>query len=110
MLSLEGLLYNFRSKLWPLMFGRKQASSPSTGSATAKKDANAPHLTPLEKHLLDAGPVRDDGSDKFFGMANVRTPTPNTLVGPMTDMSIPWMFSTETHGKLISLICWGVRR
>ncbi|KAL8690218.1 MAG: hypothetical protein Q9224_004457 [Gallowayella concinna] len=47
------------------------AASPSTGSSTAKKDPNAPPLTPLEKHLLDAGPIRNDGSDKFFGMENV---------------------------------------
>lgn len=52
------------------MFGWKQASGPSAASAL-KKDPNAPPLTPLEKHLLDAGPVRSDGSDKFFGMENV---------------------------------------
>ncbi|KAL8938746.1 MAG: hypothetical protein Q9216_003733 [Gyalolechia sp. 2 TL-2023] len=46
------------------------ASSPSVGSSVSKKDPNAPPLTPLEKHLLDAGPVRSDGSDKFFGMEN----------------------------------------
>ncbi|KAL8783364.1 MAG: hypothetical protein Q9213_004683 [Squamulea squamosa] len=46
------------------------AASPSTGSSTTKKDSNAPSLTPLEKHLLDAGPIREDGSDKFFGMEN----------------------------------------
>jgi ubiquitin carboxyl-terminal hydrolase 9/13 len=28
-------------------------------------------MTPLEKMLLDSGPVRGDGSDKFFGMENV---------------------------------------
>ena len=31
-------------------------------------------LTPLEKMLLNAGPIRPDGSDKFFGMENVRDP------------------------------------
>ncbi|KAL8693825.1 MAG: hypothetical protein Q9218_001425 [Villophora microphyllina] len=70
MLSFEDL-YNLRLKLWTLIFGRKQASNPATGSSTTKKDPHAPPLTPLEKHLLDAGPVREDGSDKFFGMANV---------------------------------------
>ncbi|KAL8705342.1 MAG: hypothetical protein Q9201_001541 [Fulgogasparrea decipioides] len=69
MFSLEGL-YNFGFNAWSLICGTKQASSPSTGSSTTKKDPHAPPLTPLEKHLLDAGPVRDDGSDKFFGMAN----------------------------------------
>jgi hypothetical protein len=29
-------------------------------------------MTPLEKMLHDSGPVRNDGSDKFFGMENVR--------------------------------------
>ncbi|KAL8842537.1 MAG: hypothetical protein Q9170_000491 [Blastenia crenularia] len=46
------------------------ASSPSGGSSISKKDPNTPPLTPLEKHLLDAGPIRNDGSDKFFGMEN----------------------------------------
>ncbi|KAI4282781.1 MAG: hypothetical protein L6R38_002669 [Xanthoria sp. 2 TBL-2021] len=54
------------------------AASPSTGSTTPKKDPNAPPLTPLEKHLLDAGPIRDDGSDKFFGMENVSIQTAQT--------------------------------
>ncbi|KAK5158135.1 hypothetical protein LTR04_005277 [Oleoguttula sp. CCFEE 6159] len=56
-------------------FGRLKSntnpSSPSTGNAPAKKDANAPQPTPLEKHLADAtGSVRPDGSDKFFGFEN----------------------------------------
>ena len=41
------------------------------GITAAKKDPNAPQPTPLEKLLTDAGPVRIDGSDKFFGMENV---------------------------------------
>ncbi|KAL8909396.1 MAG: hypothetical protein Q9207_000231 [Kuettlingeria erythrocarpa] len=61
--------FKLRSKLWMLMFGWKQASGPSAASAL-KKDPNAPPLTPLERHLRDAGPVRSDGSDKFFGMEN----------------------------------------
>lgn len=36
-----------------------------------KKDINAPEPTPLEKLLVNAGPVRADGSDKFFGFENV---------------------------------------
>lgn len=28
-------------------------------------------MTPLEKLLLDMGPIRGDGSDKFYGMENV---------------------------------------
>jgi ubiquitin carboxyl-terminal hydrolase 9/13 len=36
-----------------------------------KKDPNAPEPTPLEKLLVNAGPLRGDGSDKFFGFENV---------------------------------------
>ncbi|KAL8671258.1 MAG: hypothetical protein Q9168_004251 [Polycauliona sp. 1 TL-2023] len=52
------------------MFVRKQAANPSTASSAPKKDPNVPPLTPLEKHLLDAGPIREDGSDKFFANLN----------------------------------------
>ncbi|KAK4984916.1 hypothetical protein LTR66_008333, partial [Elasticomyces elasticus] len=46
-------------------------ASPAIGASSAKKDPNAPQLTSLEKHLVDAtGPVRSDGSDKFFGFEN----------------------------------------
>ncbi|KAF2435780.1 cysteine proteinase [Tothia fuscella] len=55
-------------------FGRlKGANNPagtSAGSTPAKKDPNAPQPTPLEKLLIDAGPIRTDGSDKFFGFEN----------------------------------------
>ena len=47
-------------------------SNASTGSSPSKKDANGPQITPLEKHLLEAGPIREDGSDKFWGLENVR--------------------------------------
>jgi ubiquitin carboxyl-terminal hydrolase 9/13 len=33
-----------------------------------------PQPSPLEKRLKDMGPIRGDGSDKFFGMENVRLP------------------------------------
>ena len=49
-------------------------SSQTANGATEKKktDPNAPQPTPLEKLLKDAysGPVRPDGSDKFFGFEN----------------------------------------
>lgn len=48
-------------------------SGPSSGSAPTKKDPHAPPKTPLEKLLTNAGPLRGDGSDKFFGMENVST-------------------------------------
>lgn len=28
-------------------------------------------MTPLEKMLTELGPIRGDGSDKFYGMENV---------------------------------------
>ncbi|KAH8697770.1 hypothetical protein BGW36DRAFT_379413 [Talaromyces proteolyticus] len=44
--------------------------SPTSGLNPPKKDPHALPMTPLEKMLLDSGPVRNDGSDKFFGMEN----------------------------------------
>ncbi|KAL9629346.1 MAG: hypothetical protein Q9204_005323 [Flavoplaca sp. TL-2023a] len=63
------------------------AASQSSGSSTPKKDPNAIPLTPLERHLRDAGPIQDDGSDKFFGMENVlsypkRSAPESVLLGP----------------------------
>ncbi|KAF2808536.1 cysteine proteinase [Mytilinidion resinicola] len=51
-------------------FVPKQPASPASASTPTKKDPNAPQPTPLEKLLADAGPIRDDGSDKFFGFEN----------------------------------------
>jgi ubiquitin carboxyl-terminal hydrolase 9/13 len=60
-------------------FGRLKSGapplSPATGSIPVKKDPNAPEVTPLEKLLLNAGPLRSDGSDKFFGFENVSAAT-----------------------------------
>ncbi|KAH6898975.1 hypothetical protein B0T10DRAFT_125473 [Thelonectria olida] len=51
--------------------------SSSTGSSTPSKDALAKKkeepvldLTPLEKMLQNAGPLREDGTDRFFGLEN----------------------------------------
>jgi hypothetical protein len=49
-------------------------TSPSVGSSPSKKDAASLPQTPLEKLLSNAGPIREDGSDKFFGMENVCLP------------------------------------
>nr|UWK20432.1 ubiquitin thiolesterase [Trichoderma turrialbense] len=53
----------------------KSASTPSTSQTTKelvpkKKDEIVPELTPLEKMLQNAGPLREDGTDKFFGFEN----------------------------------------
>ncbi|OAL55827.1 cysteine proteinase [Pyrenochaeta sp. DS3sAY3a] len=45
-------------------------TSPAPGTTPVKKDPNAPEPTPLEKLLANAGPLRGDGSDKFFGFEN----------------------------------------
>ncbi|PGH27351.1 hypothetical protein AJ80_01063 [Polytolypa hystricis UAMH7299] len=46
------------------------ASNTTAAVAQPKKDVPPPPKTPLEKMLSDSGPVRSDGSDKFFGMEN----------------------------------------
>jgi len=53
-------------------FGRLKSGAAPVSPATpvAKKDPNAPEPTPLEKLLATAGPLRSDGSDKFFGFEN----------------------------------------
>ncbi|KAL1984117.1 hypothetical protein VTN96DRAFT_9617 [Rasamsonia emersonii] len=50
--------------------GNAGPSAPASGASPPKKDLHAPPMTPLEKMLQDSGPVRKDGSDKFFGMEN----------------------------------------
>ncbi|KAG2418200.1 ubiquitin carboxyl-terminal hydrolase 12 [Aspergillus terreus] len=46
------------------------ATAPSVGATPAKKEPPPPPMTPLEKMLQDMGAIREDGSDKFFGMEN----------------------------------------
>ncbi|BCR95961.1 ubiquitin C-terminal hydrolase CreB [Aspergillus luchuensis] len=48
------------------------SSTPSVGATPAKKEPLALPMTPLEKMLQEMGSdsVRQDGSDKFFGMEN----------------------------------------
>ncbi|RMD42129.1 hypothetical protein DV735_g2974, partial [Chaetothyriales sp. CBS 134920] len=46
------------------------ATSPNAGTSPRAKDPNAPPTTPLERMLANAGPIRNDGSDKFWGMEN----------------------------------------
>ncbi|TDZ13129.1 putative ubiquitin carboxyl-terminal hydrolase creB [Colletotrichum spinosum] len=58
-------------------FNKLKSGSATTGPATkdapskkAGKEEPPPELTPLEKMLQKAGPLRDDGTDKFFGLEN----------------------------------------
>ncbi|KAM6531136.1 hypothetical protein FSOLCH5_000622 [Fusarium solani] len=56
------------------------SSSPSHKDAVAKKkEEPVLDLTPLEKMLQNAGPLRDDGTDRFFGLENV---CPRRLLPP----------------------------
>ncbi|EPE06785.1 ubiquitin carboxyl-terminal hydrolase 13 [Ophiostoma piceae UAMH 11346] len=52
----------FLSKLKP------SANTSHAANAAPKKEVV--EQTPLEKMLLNAGPIRDDGTDKFFGLEN----------------------------------------
>jgi hypothetical protein len=61
------------------------ATAPSATAAPVKKEL-APQISPLEKRLQDMGSIRDDGSDKFFGMENVSLPR-NRRARPTVDTS-----------------------
>lgn len=68
-------------------------------TSPVKKDPNAPVPTPLEKHLADAiGPVRSDGSDKFFGFENVGF-AHAVVLGNMANS----MRSTVLHGSPVPI-------
>lgn len=66
----------------PALAHPQQASStsqPSRDGLPKKRDELSPDATPLEKMLQNAGPLRDDGSDRFFGFENVRPPAPSLV-------------------------------
>ncbi|KAL2860857.1 ubiquitin C-terminal hydrolase CreB [Aspergillus lucknowensis] len=46
------------------------STAPAVGVAPPKKELQPLPMTPLEKMLMELGPIREDGSDKFFGMEN----------------------------------------
>jgi hypothetical protein len=49
----------------------KGSAAPAVGAPPPKKELQPLPMTPLEKMLMELGPIREDGSDKFFGMENV---------------------------------------
>ncbi|KAL9093834.1 MAG: hypothetical protein Q9165_003757 [Trypethelium subeluteriae] len=84
-------------------FGRLKGSgspaSPSNATAPTKKDPNIPQPSPLEKLLADAGPLRSDGSDKFFGFENVSTveiPTLPKLTGYASSLEVHVLNRTQS--------------
>lgn len=54
------------------MLATQGTSTATAKESSKKKEEPPPPPTPLEKMLENAGPVRNDGTDKFFGMENVR--------------------------------------
>ncbi|KAJ0420067.1 ubiquitin carboxyl-terminal hydrolase creB [Aspergillus carlsbadensis] len=46
------------------------SAAPAVGAPPPKKELQPLPMTPLEKMLMELGPIREDGSDKFFGMEN----------------------------------------
>ncbi|CAK7563217.1 MAG: hypothetical protein SEPTF4163_001080 [Sporothrix epigloea] len=58
---------NFFGKLKPSAVA---ANAVNNIAQNKKKDEPPPEQTPLEKMLMTAGPIRDDGTDKFFGLEN----------------------------------------
>ncbi|KAJ6445671.1 ubiquitin carboxyl-terminal hydrolase 12 [Purpureocillium lavendulum] len=50
--------------------GSATATQPTKDALQKKKDEIVLEVTPLEKMLQNAGPLREDGSDRFFGFEN----------------------------------------
>ncbi|KAI5466642.1 hypothetical protein BGZ63DRAFT_3519 [Mariannaea sp. PMI_226] len=46
------------------------SSTPAKDAVSKKKEEPVLDLTPLEKMLQNAGPLREDGTDRFFGLEN----------------------------------------
>lgn len=50
--------------------GAGSSKTDNNASSKNKKDEPTVELTPLERILQNAGPLREDGSDKYFGLEN----------------------------------------
>jgi len=84
-------------------------ASPTSNSPATKKDPNAPQPTPLEKLLADAGPIRGDGSDKFFGFENVSSLTPSCaqvrlLIAYLSQFGSTWYLNLSTCSDVIKYL------
>ncbi|CRK36239.1 hypothetical protein BN1708_007000 [Verticillium longisporum] len=72
-------------------------TSPAGKDAAAKKKEALeppPEITPLEKMLQNAGPLRDDGTDRFFGLENMLQ-----NAGPLRDDGTDRFFGLENFGN-----------
>lgn len=75
------------------------ATATKDPALKSKKDEPQQEPTPLEKMLQNAGPVRADGSDKFFGLENVCCNHALPLYFPSGYKVLTWcFFSSATHG------------
>ena len=72
--------------------------SDSNASKNTKEDPTK-DLSPVEKLLYNAGPIRPDGSDKFFGLENVRTCSWEVQFNFPQDANHSLHASLETLGK-----------
>ncbi|KAH7197552.1 uncharacterized protein B0J16DRAFT_261218 [Fusarium flagelliforme] len=89
--------------------GTATTTTPNKQDAVAKKkEEPVLDLTPLEKMLQNAGPVRDDGTDRFFGLENFgNTCYCNSIVQALfysesfrnNVVNYPSISSTETNGS-----------
>lgn len=62
-------------------------------------------MSPLEKRLQDLGPIRGDGSDKFFGMENVRYIFPLTCLFSIIASEVKGLPKTDLNGAHALVHC-----
>jgi hypothetical protein len=70
-ISIQDQEHSRRIGLTRLQGVANNANKDGHGHGHKKKEEPPPEPTPLDKMLQNAGPIRSDGSDKFFGLENV---------------------------------------